>query len=94
MFSECVPCLFSHQQFKQNISDVVFSFIFTFRGFFPGCGSCPWRTTDDASHRTRAAPPPVVRNRTDAPRQLFLVKTIVAPMAALDGISRALPRPN
>jgi hypothetical protein len=94
-YSEC-PYLFSHQQLKQNTRYLRCRlFIYPYISWiFPGCGSCPWRTTDDASHRTRAAPPPVVRNRTAAPRQLLLVKTTVAPMAALDGISRALPRPN
>jgi hypothetical protein len=90
MYSECV----SHKQLKtEYLRCRLFIYLYISR-IFPGCGSCPWRTTDDASHRTRAAPPPVVRNRTDAPRQLFLVKTTVAPLAALDGIFRALPRPN
>jgi hypothetical protein len=31
---DACPYLFFHQQLKQNIFDVVFSFILTFRGFF------------------------------------------------------------
>jgi hypothetical protein len=91
MYSECVPLPFLSPTVKTECRLFISPYI---SRIFPGCGSCPWKTTDDASYRTRAAPPPVVRNRTDAPRLLFLVKTTVAPMAALDGIFRALPRPN